>query len=65
MGQDCRTGFDDVRVADASFIALWTEERRLCAIIESEHSSVEQKYQALVDLADLSGVLVGGLANAA
>lgn len=65
MSQDCRTEFDDVRAADASFVELWAEERRLCAIIESEHSSVEQKYQALVDLANLSGVLVGGLANAA
>jgi hypothetical protein len=65
MSQDFRIGFDDMRAADASFVELWAEERRLCAIIESEHSSVEEKYQALLALADLSGVLVSGLANAA
>jgi hypothetical protein len=66
MSQDYRTGFDGARIADASFEARWAEERRLCAIIESEQSSVEQKYDALIELARLSGVLVSdGLANAA
>jgi hypothetical protein len=66
MGYSSRTGFDDVRVADAAFEARWAEERRLCAIIDSAQSSNEQKYDALIELALLSGVLVnGGLANAA
>jgi hypothetical protein len=66
MSQDYRTGLDDVRTADAAFEARWAEERRLCSIIESEQSSLEQKYDALIELALLSGVLVSeGLANAA
>ena len=66
MSHYSRTGFDDVRPADPSFLTRWTEERSLCAIIESEQSSAEQKYDALIELARLSGVLVGdGLANAA
>jgi hypothetical protein len=66
MSYKSRTGFDDVLVADASFEARWAEERRLCSIIESGQSSADQKYDALIELALLSGVLVsGGLANAA
>jgi hypothetical protein len=66
MSQNSRAGFDDMRSADAAFAARWSEEHRLCAIIESEQSSTDEKYQALIELADLSGVLVGsGLANAA
>jgi len=59
--EQIRTGFDDVRNADAAFVAKWAEERRLCVIIESEQSSTEEKYEALLELARLSGVL----ANAA
>jgi hypothetical protein len=66
MRQIIRTGFDDVRRLDASFAAKYAEERRLCGIIESEQSTTDEKYQALVELAYLSGVLAGGgLANAA
>jgi hypothetical protein len=66
MSQYNKTGLDDVRQADASFLARRAEERRLCAIIESEQSSAEQKYDALMELAHMSGVLVSdGLANAA
>jgi hypothetical protein len=54
-----------MRSADASFVARWAEERRLCAIVESEQTSTEEKYQALIDLAYLSGVLADGLADAA
>jgi hypothetical protein len=43
----------------------WTEEKRLCRIIESEQTSSDEKYQALMDLAKISGVLVRGLADAA
>jgi hypothetical protein len=60
-----KPAFLDSRASDASFLAMWTEESRLCAIIESEQTSPEDKYQALVDLAYLSGVLVHGLADAA
>jgi hypothetical protein len=55
----------DLRAADASFVVRWAEESRLCGIIESEQTSPEEKYQALIDLAKMSGVLVDGLANAA
>ena len=57
MNQDIRTGFCDVRTADPAFVAKWKEERRLCGIIESEESSTEEKYEALLELARLSGVL--------
>lgn len=55
----------EVRAAETSFALRWAEERRLCGIIESERSSMEEKYQALLELAYLSGVLVNGLADAA
>lgn len=55
----------DIRSTDASFVAMWNEEARLCAIIESEQTFTEEKYKALIDLACLSGLLVDGLADAA
>ena len=54
-----------LQVVDASPGAVWTEERRLCAIVESDQTSPEEKYQALVDLAFLSGVFVRGLQDVA
>jgi hypothetical protein len=57
--------FVDMRAEDASFVAKWAEEDRLCAIIESERTSTEEKYQALMRLAYLSGVFVSELAVAA
>src|ERR1017187_10422485 len=57
--------FLDLRAADASFVTRWAEESRLCGIIESEQTSPEEKYQALIDLAYLSGLLVHGLLDAA
>lgn len=57
--------FLDSRCTDPAFLMKWTEERRLCAIIESAQTSPEEKYQALLDLAYLSGVLVHALADAA
>lgn len=57
--------FLDERPSDPSLVAKWTEESRLCAIIESEQTSPEEKYQALLDLASLSGVLIPKLADAA
>lgn len=66
MSQNSSTGFYDVKPADPSFLARWEEERRLCAIIESNQSSPEQKYDALIQIAYISGIFVtGGLANAA
>jgi hypothetical protein len=65
MDPDRKPGIFELRDADASFIVRWTEESRLCGIIESDQTSLEEKYQALVDLAYLSGVLVPGLADAA
>ena len=54
-----------LQVVDTSPGAVWTEERRLCAIVESDQTSPEEKYQALVDLAFLSGVFVRGLRDVA
>jgi hypothetical protein len=65
MDLDSKSQFLDLRSADASFVVRWAEENRLCAIIESVESSPEEKYQALIDLAYMSGVLVHGLAEAA
>jgi hypothetical protein len=58
--------FLDLPAADASLIMRWTQESRLCDIIESKQTSPEEKYQALIDLADISGVVLDhGLADAA
>jgi hypothetical protein len=65
MTQNRKPVFLDSRADDVTFLKRWTEETRLCAIIESPQTSPEDKYQALVDLAYLSGVLVQGLADAA
>jgi hypothetical protein len=65
MSQIREREFADIRSTDASFVAMWAEEGRLCAIIESEQASTEEKYKALIDLACLSGVLVDGFADAA
>ena len=54
-----------IEAVSASPEAVWTDERKLCAIIESDQTSPEEKYQALVDLAFLSGVLVRGLPDVA
>ena len=51
------TGF---RAEYPSSEMMWTEEKRLCRIIESGQTSPEEKYQALMDLANISGVLVRG-----
>ena len=65
MDLNSKSGFLDLRSADAAFVDRWAEETRLCAIIESHESSPEEKYQALIDLAYISGVLVDRLADAA
>jgi hypothetical protein len=57
--------FLDQQAADSPSSMKWAEESRLCAIIESEQTSPEEKYQALVDLAQLSGLLASRLADAA
>lgn len=38
------------------------EERRLCAIVDSETATADEKYQALLDLTSLTGVLVHDVA---
>jgi hypothetical protein len=65
MALDNNAAFLDLRAADASFVVRWAEECRLCSIIESDQTSLEEKYQALIDLARITGVLVDGLADAA
>jgi hypothetical protein len=41
------------------------EERRLCAIVDSDTATAEEKYQALLDLTSLTGVLIHDVASAA
>jgi hypothetical protein len=65
MSQNNNPRFIDMRAENASFVAKWAEEDRLCAIIESEGASTEEKYQALISLACLSGMFVSELAVAA
>ena len=65
MALDSKPAFLDLRAADPAFVMRWTEERRLCSIIESEQTSPEEKYQALIDLARITGVIADGLADAA
>ena len=66
MSHYSRTGFDDVLPGDSAFAARRAEQQRLCTIIESEQSTVEQKYDALIELAHVSGILLSHeLADAA
>jgi hypothetical protein len=64
MSPNRKPAFLDSRAADTAFLMKWTEETRLCAIIDSEQASTEEKYQALLDLAYLSGVLVSDFTDA-
>ena len=50
---------------DASWEAARNEERRLCAIVESPDSTEDEKYQALLDLAELTGIFVPQYSNVA
>jgi hypothetical protein len=63
MSNDRR--FSLLRAENLSREAARAEERRLCAIVESDTATPDEKYQALVDLASLTGVLIHGLADAA
>jgi hypothetical protein len=45
--------------------AARNEQRRLCAIIDSSKATPDEKYQALVELALLTGVFVPELADVA
>jgi hypothetical protein len=63
MNNDCR--FSLLQADNISREAARAEERRLCAIVESDTATPDEKYQALVDLASLTGVFVRNLADAA
>jgi hypothetical protein len=63
MNDDRR--FSLVQADNLSRDAARAEERRLCAIVESDTATTDEKYQALVDLALLTGVFVRNLADAA
>ncbi len=52
-----------IRAIDIAISFVEREEQRLRAIIESDRASGEDKFQALTDLAYLSGVVVRELAN--
>jgi hypothetical protein len=45
-------------VLDAAVELANEREEQLCQIIESSQSSTEEKYQALIDLAYMTGILV-------
>jgi hypothetical protein len=47
-----------IRAPDAASRLVEEREQRLCETIESRQSSPEEKYQALVDLAYLTGILI-------
>jgi hypothetical protein len=47
-----------VRALDAALRLVDEREQQLCWIIESSQSSPEEKYQALVDLAYMTAILV-------
>lgn len=66
MSQSSGAVFRDVPETNDSFRVKYAEECRLCGIIESEQSTAEEKYRALIQLAYLSGALAAnGLADAA
>jgi DNA repair photolyase len=52
------TSIDAARTIDAALALAQEEERKLCAVIESDLSTPEQRFEALVDLAELSRKLV-------
>lgn len=54
-----------LRAVEASVAAVYAEEDRLCAIVDSQNATPDQKYEALVELARISGILTGKLADAA
>ena len=45
----------DLRATHESRPAMRAEQRRLCAIVDSNQTSIDEKYQALIELAHLSG----------
>jgi hypothetical protein len=47
-----------IRALDAAVGFVNEREQQLCQIIESSQSSPEEKYQALVDLAYMTAILV-------
>ena len=47
-----------VRALDAALRLVDEREQQLCRIIESSQSSPEEKYQALLDLAYMTDILV-------
>jgi hypothetical protein len=47
-----------IRALDAAVGLVNEREQQLCEIIESSQSSPEEKYQALVDLAYMTAILV-------
>jgi hypothetical protein len=55
----------DLRTKNESRPAIRAEQRRLCAIIDSNQTSTDEKYQALIDLANLAGVPICLQANVA
>jgi len=42
---------------DPSWAIAQAEERRLCEIVDSPSASEDEKYQAILDLAEITGVL--------
>ena len=52
-----------VRAIDIAISVVDREEQRLRAVMESDSSSGEERFQALQDLAYLSGVVVRELAD--
>jgi hypothetical protein len=39
------------------------QEHRLCAIVESKQATPDEKFQALIDLAHLAGIVLHGAAE--
>jgi len=64
MDLNSKSEFTGFGGEEPSSVMMWTEEKRLCRIIESDQTSPDEKYQALLDLAKISGVLVRGLGDA-
>jgi hypothetical protein len=47
-----------IRALDAAVELVNEREQQLCQVIESSQSSPQEKYQALVDLAYMTAILV-------
>jgi hypothetical protein len=58
MSSPRNTSVSAARAIDVALGLADQQEQRLCAIIESKQATPDEKFQALVDLARLAGIVL-------